>query len=200
MAGSRDLASLACITRREDAKVPNLPPKQLKMHFAGQLRQGLILHGQCTTPRTPLAQWSEAIQPAPIFLMCDRLHAFLITQWHTTFKLISSYGSRVIHTTILSSVYARIPLQKILLGDNHTPQDIANLLIEAHRVVVITEAGISTSCGIPDFRSKAASTNLIANKALLPPPSSTPSTPSDSTLPSSQASISSQQSLPASRL
>ena len=60
--------------------------------------------------------------------------------------------------------------------------------------------GISTSCGIPDFRSKSGLYNLIANEALPPPPSSTPSTPSDSTLPSSQASTSSQQSLPASRL
>jgi hypothetical protein len=46
------------------------------------------VYGQCTTPRTTLAQWSEAVQPASIFLMCDRLHAFLITHWHMTFKLL----------------------------------------------------------------------------------------------------------------
>ena len=40
----------------------------------------------------------------------------------------------------------------------------------------------------------------VANKALPPPPSSTPSTPSDSTLLPPQASISSQQSWPASRM
>jgi len=93
-----------------------------------------------------------------------------------------------------------MPLQKILPGDHHALQEIGDLLVESHRVVVITGAGISTSCGIPDFRSKRGLCSLIADKALPPPPSSTPSTPSDSTLPLSRASNFSRQSLPASRM
>jgi NAD+-dependent protein deacetylase SIR2 len=77
---------------------------------------------------------------------------------------------------------------------------IADLLVESYRVIVITGAGISTSYDIPDFRSKRGLYSLIADKALPPPPSSTTSAPSDSTLPPSQASISSRQSLPASRM
>jgi hypothetical protein len=58
-------------------------------------------------------------------------------------------------------------------------------------VIVITGAGISTSCDIPDFRSECGLYSLVADKALPPPPSSTPSTPSNSTLLSSQVSTSS---------
>ena len=82
--------------------------------------------------------------------------------------------------------------------------------MKSHRVVVVTGAGISTSCGIPDFRSKDGLYNLIPDQSLPTPPPSAPSTPSRkrkasdlddcSTPPSSQASTSSQRSLPASRL
>jgi hypothetical protein len=41
-------------------------------------------------------------------------------------------------------------LQKILPRDNRALQDIADLLVESHRVFVIAGAGISTSCSIPD--------------------------------------------------
>jgi Sir2 family len=87
---------------------------------------------------------------------------------------------RVIHTTILSSFYARMPLQKIRPRDNHAPQDIADLPEASHWVIVITGGGISTSCDIPDFRSKRGLYSLITDEALPPPPLSTPSTPSHS--------------------
>ena len=103
-----------------------------------------------------------------------------------------------------------MPLQEILPPDDRPLQDIADLLVKSHRVVVITGAGISTSCGIPDFRSKDGLYNLIPDQTFPTPPPSAPSTPSRkrkasdlddySTPPSSQASVSSQRSLPASRL
>jgi NAD-dependent SIR2 family protein deacetylase len=103
-----------------------------------------------------------------------------------------------------------MPLQEILPGDDRPLQDIADLLVKSHRVVVITGAGISTSCGIPDFRSKDGLYNLIPDQSLPTPPPSAPSTPSrkrrasvlddDSTPPSSQASATGQRSLPTSRL
>jgi NAD-dependent SIR2 family protein deacetylase len=103
-----------------------------------------------------------------------------------------------------------MPLQEIMAGDDRSLQDIADLLVKSHRVIVITGAGISTSCGIPDFRSKDGLYNLIPDQALPTPPPSAPSTPSrkrkasdlddDSTPPSSQASVTSQRSLPTPRL
>ena len=103
-----------------------------------------------------------------------------------------------------------MPLQEILPTDDRPLQDIADLLVKSHRVVVITGAGISTSCGIPDFRSKDGLYNLIPERTLLTPPPSAPSTPSRkrkasdvedcSTPPSSQASATSQRSLPTSIL
>jgi NAD-dependent SIR2 family protein deacetylase len=103
-----------------------------------------------------------------------------------------------------------MPLQEILPSDDRPLQDIADLLVKSHRIIVITGAGISTSCGIPDFRSKDGLYKLIPDQALLTPPASAPSTPSkkrkasdlddDSTPPSSQASTTSQRSLPTSKL
>jgi NAD-dependent SIR2 family protein deacetylase len=102
-----------------------------------------------------------------------------------------------------------MPLQEILSSDDRPLQDIADLLVKSHRIIVITGAGISTSCGISDFRSKDGLYNLIPDQALLVPPSA-PSTPSkkrkasdldnDSPPPSSQASTASQRPLPTSRL
>jgi NAD-dependent SIR2 family protein deacetylase len=103
-----------------------------------------------------------------------------------------------------------MPLPEILPGDDRPLQDIADLLVKSHKIVVITGAGISTSCGIPDFRSKDGLYNLIPDQTLPTPPPSAPSTPSrkrkaadlddDSTPPSSQASVTSQRSTPPSRL
>jgi NAD-dependent SIR2 family protein deacetylase len=96
-----------------------------------------------------------------------------------------------------------MPLQEILSTDDRPLQDIADLLVKSRRVVVITGAGISTSCGIPDFRSKDGLYSLIPDQPLPTPPPSAPSTPrkrkasdldDDSTPPSSQVSITSQRS------
>ncbi|MCJ1478107.1 hypothetical protein MMC13_006783 [Lambiella insularis] len=43
----------------------------------------------------------------------------------------------------------------------HHLQQIADILASAKKVVVFTGAGISTNCGIPDFRSKSGLYNLI---------------------------------------
>ena len=113
-------------------------------------------------------------------------------------------------STNLASVNGRMPLQEILPSDDRPLQDIADLLVKSHRIVVITGAGISTSCGILDFRSKDGIYNLMPDQTLPTPPPSAPPTPSrmrkasdlddDSTPPSSQASLTCHQSLPTSRL
>ncbi|KAK5093414.1 NAD-dependent deacetylase hst3 [Exophiala xenobiotica] len=107
-----------------------------------------------------------------------------------------------------------MPLREVVAGDERALQDIADGLARSHRHLVITGAGISTSCGIPDFRSKDGLYNVIPEQALLPtPPPSNPSTPSsrkrkaytsdDDEPPSSQSSIfssSSYRSSPSSRM
>ena len=106
-----------------------------------------------------------------------------------------------------------MPMQEIDIGNDRLLQDIADLLVPSHKIVVITGAGISTSCGIPDFRSKDGLYNMVPERSLPTPPPSEPSTPSrkrkaseledETTPPSSQSSTTStagQRSSPASRL
>ncbi|KAK5958289.1 NAD-dependent deacetylase hst3 [Knufia fluminis] len=107
-----------------------------------------------------------------------------------------------------------MPLREIVAGDDRALQDIADGLAKSHKHLLITGAGISTSCGIPDFRSKDGLYNVIPDQALLPtPPPSNPSTPSsrkrkaytsdDDEPPSSQSSIfssGSYRSSPSSRM
>ncbi|KAL8795933.1 MAG: hypothetical protein Q9195_001677 [Heterodermia aff. obscurata] len=45
--------------------------------------------------------------------------------------------------------------------DNRQLQNVANIMAAANKVVVVTGAGISTNCGIPDFRSKEGLYALI---------------------------------------
>lgn len=42
-----------------------------------------------------------------------------------------------------------MPMQEIKIGNDRVLQDIADLLVKSHKIVLITGAGISTSCGIP---------------------------------------------------
>lgn len=42
-----------------------------------------------------------------------------------------------------------MPLQEVRAGDDRVLQDIADLLVKSHKIVLVTGAGISTSCGIP---------------------------------------------------
>ncbi|KEF57518.1 uncharacterized protein A1O9_05435 [Exophiala aquamarina CBS 119918] len=95
-------------------------------------------------------------------------------------------------------------LQEVRSTDDRHLQDIADILASSHKVIVVTGAGISTSCGIPDFRSKDGLYNIIPEQALLPtPPASQPSTPTlkrtismveEDDFPSSQASSASTTS------
>jgi NAD+-dependent protein deacetylase SIR2 len=69
-------------------------------------------------------------------------------------------------------------LHDVTVHDERSLQDIADTLARSHRILLVTGAGISTSCGIPDFRSKDGLYNMIPNQTMLPtPPSSQPSTP-----------------------
>lgn len=47
------------------------------------------------------------------------------------------------------------------LPDYNTMDDVVNLIRYSHKIAVISGAGISTSCGIPDFRSKNGLYNLV---------------------------------------
>ncbi|KAL2395185.1 NAD-dependent histone deacetylase HST3 [Exophiala dermatitidis] len=94
-------------------------------------------------------------------------------------------------------------LQEVRSGDDRQLQEIADVLAGSHKILLITGAGISTSCGIPDFRSKDGLYNMIPDQNVLPsPPPSEPSTPSlkrvmsfsDESLASSQSSTSSANS------
>jgi NAD+-dependent protein deacetylase SIR2 len=40
------------------------------------------------------------------------------------------------------------------LAQHNTPEDAIELIKNARKIVVLTGAGISVSCGIPDFRSR----------------------------------------------
>ena len=42
-----------------------------------------------------------------------------------------------------------MPLQEVKSGNDRALQDIADLLAKSHKIILITGAGISTSCGIP---------------------------------------------------
>lgn len=49
-------------------------------------------------------------------------------------------------------------------------KEVINLIKESKKIVVFTEAGISTNCGIPDFRSSDGLYNFIDNFYELPYP------------------------------
>ncbi|RVX76051.1 hypothetical protein B0A52_00408 [Exophiala mesophila] len=70
-------------------------------------------------------------------------------------------------------------LQEISSADDKLLQEIADILAGSHKILLVTGAGISTSCGIPDFRSKDGLYNIIPDQSNLPPtpPPSEPSTP-----------------------
>lgn len=42
-----------------------------------------------------------------------------------------------------------MPLREITAGDDRALQDVADALVKSHKQLLITGAGISTSCGIP---------------------------------------------------
>ncbi|OAG35806.1 hypothetical protein AYO21_10040 [Fonsecaea monophora] len=69
-------------------------------------------------------------------------------------------------------------LREVTREDDRALQEIADCLAGSHKILLVTGAGISTSCGIPDFRSKDGLYNMIPGQTmLLTPPSSEPSTP-----------------------
>ena len=55
---------------------------------------------------------------------------------------------------ILKMVLTRILRQRQKLPQYNTVDDVLNLLQRSKRIIVLCGAGISVSCGIPDFRSK----------------------------------------------
>ncbi|KAI7899142.1 DHS-like NAD/FAD-binding domain-containing protein [Cokeromyces recurvatus] len=55
---------------------------------------------------------------------------------------------------ILKSVITRFLRKRRRLEHINTLEDVAKLFKEAHNIMIVTGAGVSVSCGIPDFRSE----------------------------------------------
>lgn len=77
--------------------------------------------------------------------------------------------------------YAALPLLKMVLTRMYVPrspslrqrrkleeyntlEDVLELLQKSKRIIVLCGAGISVSCGIPDFRSKDGIYSILANE------------------------------------
>ncbi|KAL9114484.1 MAG: hypothetical protein Q9227_001565 [Pyrenula ochraceoflavens] len=75
-----------------------------------------------------------------------------------------------------------MPFRSIGHDSDRELSDIADLLAKSRKIVLVTGAGISTSCGIPDFRSKEGLYSLLPEDAISssqePSVQSSPSTPS----------------------
>ncbi|EUC59131.1 NAD-dependent histone deacetylase SIR2 [Rhizoctonia solani AG-3 Rhs1AP] len=56
---------------------------------------------------------------------------------------------------LLKVTLTRILRRRSKLGHINTPDDVVNLIKRSKNIVVLTGAGISVSCGIPDFRSSS---------------------------------------------
>ncbi|KAL8853879.1 MAG: hypothetical protein Q9221_001350 [Calogaya cf. arnoldii] len=54
-----------------------------------------------------------------------------------------------------------MPIKEVTKTENRQLQNIANILASSQKVVIVTGAGISTNCGIPDFRSEQGLYALI---------------------------------------
>lgn len=57
-----------------------------------------------------------------------------------------------------------MPILEVAPENNRQLQNIANILAAAKKIVVFTGAGISTNCGIPDFRSEEGLYSLIQSQ------------------------------------
>lgn len=58
------------------------------------------------------------------------------------------------YVTVLKTALARILRRREKLPLYNTVDDVIDLITQSNNIVVLGGAGISTSCGIPDFRSK----------------------------------------------
>ncbi|KAL9604139.1 MAG: hypothetical protein Q9219_000727 [cf. Caloplaca sp. 3 TL-2023] len=57
-----------------------------------------------------------------------------------------------------------MPIIQVAPDENRQLQNVANILASAKRIVMVTGAGISTNCGIPDFRSEDGLYALIQSQ------------------------------------
>ena len=68
------------------------------------------------------------------------------------------------------SALSRIARHRTKLAQYNTIDDAVSLLRNAKNIIVLTGAGISTSCGIPDFRSSDGLYAQLAEKRELDDP------------------------------
>ncbi|KAL8711883.1 MAG: hypothetical protein Q9220_003827 [cf. Caloplaca sp. 1 TL-2023] len=57
-----------------------------------------------------------------------------------------------------------MPILQVSKDENRQLQNIANILASSKKVVIVTGAGISTNCGVPDFRSEDGLYSLIQSQ------------------------------------
>ncbi|KZV93138.1 SIR2-domain-containing protein, partial [Exidia glandulosa HHB12029] len=89
-------------------------------------------------------------------------------------RLLLAYGivltpetaalDEVIHLRLLKAALTRVLRKREKLEAYNTIDDVLVLLKRSKRVMVLTGAGISVSCGIPDFRSRDGIYAMLADK------------------------------------
>ena len=54
---------------------------------------------------------------------------------------------------VLKAAITRVLRRRDKLDNVNTPDDVLQLILRSRKIVVLTGAGVSTSAGLPDFRS-----------------------------------------------
>ncbi|KAH7105986.1 SIR2-domain-containing protein [Auriculariales sp. MPI-PUGE-AT-0066] len=70
----------------------------------------------------------------------------------------------IVHLRLLKAALTKILRKRDKLPDYSTVEDVVALLRKSTRIMVLTGAGISVSCGIPDFRSRHGIYAMLADK------------------------------------
>jgi NAD-dependent SIR2 family protein deacetylase len=128
-----------------------------ELHVADWLQQQRYLHKD--TPED-IADDFDIKLPSTVTELRKALHVNEKTelQW--------AYLHKILHQT---QPYIRLPSTRMKLQSVNTLDDVLRLLQSSTHITLITGAGVSTSCGIPDFRSKGGIYSQV-NKYTLPEP------------------------------
>lgn len=85
-------------------------------------------------------------------------------QWDLLGRIVTSEGvAKAIFRSLFCAHRAKLP-------DINTLEDAVELIRKCSNIVILTGAGVSVSCGIPDFRSPGGLYSIIEEKYNLPEP------------------------------
>lgn len=112
--------------------------------FLADVIDHLQTHGILETLRVHAVRTPERIVPL--------LHAFGLVLPGS--MLAEAAEDPLLLLPLLKMVFTRILRQRKKLPQYNTVDDVLALLQSARRIIVLSGAGISVSCGIPDFRSR----------------------------------------------